>query len=123
MASKNAPAVPRRRYADFCNKIGTFRTCRDGLTMSAHGGKAENICSKGVFRLLTHSGLCLHCRTTAARSGGARGLRLKASCDFALGLEPHVGTIRSRLVEKSFRSEEHTSELQSLAYLVCRLLL
>jgi hypothetical protein len=22
MASKNAPAVPRRRYADFCNKIG-----------------------------------------------------------------------------------------------------
>jgi hypothetical protein len=22
MASKKAPAVPRRRYADFCNKIG-----------------------------------------------------------------------------------------------------
>jgi hypothetical protein len=27
MASKNAPAVPRRRYAEFCNKIGTKRTC------------------------------------------------------------------------------------------------
>ena len=27
MASKNAPTVPRRRYADFCNKIGTKRTC------------------------------------------------------------------------------------------------
>src|SRR5258706_16480836 len=26
IASKNAPAVPRRRYADFCNKIGTNRT-------------------------------------------------------------------------------------------------
>src|SRR2546425_9715226 len=27
------------------------------------------------------------------------------------------------LIQRSFRSEEHTSELQSLAYLVCRLLL
>src|SRR5438045_2330916 len=26
---------------DFCNKIGTFRTCRDSLTMSAHGGKPD----------------------------------------------------------------------------------
>jgi hypothetical protein len=26
MASKNAPAVPRRLYADFCNKIGAKRT-------------------------------------------------------------------------------------------------
>jgi hypothetical protein len=26
MASKNAPAVPRRRYADFCNKIGQQET-------------------------------------------------------------------------------------------------
>src|SRR2546425_3602418 len=31
--------------------------------------------------------------------------------------------VRSKLTEKSIRSEEHTSELQSLAYLVCRLLL
>src|SRR2546423_8365861 len=30
---------------------------------------------------------------------------------------------RSRAVSRSIRSEEHTSELQSLAYLVCRLLL
>src|SRR2546425_1362819 len=29
----------------------------------------------------------------------------------------------ARLTRASFRSEEHTSELQSLAYLVCRLLL
>src|SRR2546425_8894103 len=32
------------------------------------------------------------------------------------------GTLQS-LVEHQLRSEEHTSELQSLAYLVCRLLL
>src|SRR5205823_7149988 len=29
----------------------------------------------------------------------------------------------SRRLQKAWRSEEHTSELQSLAYLVCRLLL
>src|SRR2546425_9415669 len=33
--------------------------------------------------------------------------------------DPHV----ARLEEEEVRSEEHTSELQSLAYLVCRLLL
>src|SRR2546425_4080040 len=33
---------------------------------------------------------------------------------------PRVGKSRAKL---PFRSEEHTSELQSLAYLVCRLLL
>src|SRR2546425_1969110 len=31
--------------------------------------------------------------------------------------------LRQFLIESSTRSEEHTSELQSLAYLVCRLLL
>src|SRR2546425_9564596 len=32
-------------------------------------------------------------------------------------------TTKNRLFFRRFRSEEHTSELQSLAYLVCRLLL
>jgi hypothetical protein len=36
-----ALAIPRRLYADFYNKIGTFRTCVAGLTMSVAGGKAE----------------------------------------------------------------------------------
>src|SRR2546425_4026718 len=31
--------------------------------------------------------------------------------------------VRREGVDRAFRSEEHTSELQSLAYLVCRLLL
>src|SRR2546425_3912473 len=34
-----------------------------------------------------------------------------------------VGEAPALLATKRFRSEEHTSELQSLAYLVCRLLL
>src|SRR5687767_15386369 len=33
------------------------------------------------------------------------------------------GSFRTRILGRDVRSEEHTSELQSLAYLVCRLLL
>src|SRR2546425_7378258 len=40
-----------------------------------------------------------------------------------LGLVPLLRRIPARLVGIGIRSEEHTSELQSLAYLVCRLLL
>src|SRR2546425_4971383 len=39
---------------------------------------------------------------------------------------PHSATLTARMPSAAFtgrRSEEHTSELQSLAYLVCRLLL
>src|SRR2546425_4454791 len=36
---------------------------------------------------------------------------------------PHPGRASGRQVGLAERSEEHTSELQSLAYLVCRLLL
>src|SRR3989441_6346389 len=59
---------------------------------------------------------------------------LKAAGDFqdafvavAEHVKPSVVFIRSQHVERGdnqrLRSEEHTSELQSLAYLVCRLLL
>src|SRR2546425_3440694 len=37
--------------------------------------------------------------------------------------KPHAGRRRSSSQPIGSRSEEHTSELQSLAYLVCRLLL
>src|SRR2546423_10777492 len=43
-----------------------------------------------------------------------------------LGLEVanwRCGALRLALLDAATRSEEHTSELQSLAYLVCRLLL
>src|SRR2546423_9481253 len=39
------------------------------------------------------------------------------------GLSPSVLICSQRGTRRSSRSEEHTSELQSLAYLVCRLLL
>src|SRR2546425_9489871 len=41
---------------------------------------------------------------------------------YADGVNAYVAAHRGRLPVE-FRSEEHTSELQSLAYLVCRLLL
>jgi hypothetical protein len=50
MASKNPPAVPRRRYADFCNKIGTKRTSRDVRSSVAIGGKADMPVTSADFR-------------------------------------------------------------------------
>src|SRR5205814_10113747 len=39
------------------------------------------------------------------------------------GGDDHVGVFRHRRRRRGWRSEEHTSELQSLRHLVCRLLL
>src|SRR3712207_8439668 len=52
----------------------------------------------------------------AARSAGAVG----AGDELAVGLARHVA---DREAGRGVRSEEHTSELQSRQYLVCRLLL
>src|SRR2546425_8133171 len=63
--------------------------------------------------------------TTLFRSG--RGPRSKSTCHGSsqagsrLPLAPHPPAPWA--APRPFRSEEHTSELQSLAYLVCRLLL
>src|SRR5258705_4305182 len=43
--------------------------------------------------------------------------------DDIAGSQVHVVNLRSGDVVRSIRSEEHTSELQSLRHLVCRLLL
>src|SRR5205823_12218120 len=64
------------------------------------------------FRLLRHDDQ----RNDAARAVAAR-LMLNHRGDRDLMLAEHAGNFRQH------RSEEHTSELQSLAYLVCRLLL
>src|SRR5205823_13598960 len=71
-----------------------------------------------------------------ARGGGTRahGFRIEADAVLVERLRRHavmilrqqVGDGPAEVPEKTvarFRSEEHTSELQSLAYLVCRLLL
>src|SRR2546425_8528540 len=62
----------------------------------------------------------------AHRPGGERGDRRGRATDRSRRTD-HEGTARARYVlspdAARGRSEEHTSELQSLAYLVCRLLL
>src|SRR2546425_7981202 len=52
-------------------------------------------------------------------SGADQTILTKVCCAFFLSLM-HTG--RNSHKESTARSEEHTSELQSLAYLVCRLL-
>src|SRR2546425_5004659 len=51
-----------------------------------------------------------------------KGTETRTAQDIALIVDS-VGGARLRPLEQEVRSEEHTSELQSLAYLVCRLLL
>src|SRR5947209_15000406 len=57
-----------------------------------------------------------------AETAGSGGARVGRACPRAL---PHVGSSSPRGTGKAprIRSEEHTSELQSRQYLVCRLLL
>src|SRR2546425_3982080 len=67
-----------------------------------------------------------------ARAGAHRGQERSAqeagggwvACSLNARMSARAIDFRNRLVaERDGRSEEHTSELQSLAYLVCRLLL
>src|SRR2546425_5105127 len=52
------------------------------------------------------------------------GAHARERLDFGIEMRQAVGDLFGRrLVVRRRRSEEHTSELQSLAYLVCRLLL
>src|SRR5205823_14035497 len=71
-----------------------------------------------IYTLSLHDALPI-CPARLARAapgrGGARGAQQKEQA----GAEP----LRDLVIIDRQRSEEHTSELQSLAYLVCRLLL
>ena len=55
-AALNKMADRRSAAADFCNKIGTFRTCRDFPVESAFGGKAEVGFRASQRQLLAQSG-------------------------------------------------------------------
>src|SRR3989441_5614121 len=67
--------------------------------------------------------------TTLFRSRGESGIPFHVSFMFTKIVDRIVQkiagkpTARTRELQSLMRSEEHTSELQSLAYLVCRLLL
>src|SRR2546425_9674656 len=61
------------------------------------------------------------------RHGSARRCQAEPSQQYRSGIRPEdsrlPGRRQGRGLQAGQRSEEHTSELQSLAYLVCRLLL
>src|SRR2546425_9143397 len=61
----------------------------------------------------------------AAQTHSVAGERARAAARHIAARDRHVGLLLLHLREelRHQRSEEHTSELQSLAYLVCRLLL
>src|SRR2546425_4928650 len=63
-------------------------------------------------------------RQAAQWAGNAEEWGKYTTDDFLVtGADGVVKTKQQRMTEIAGRSEEHTSELQSLAYLVCRLLL
>src|SRR6478609_6648563 len=98
---------------------------------------------EGGYRLTVPRGGLDVCRfedalAEAARADGESALRLLdeavglcrgpalgelADRPFALATAARLEELRVAAAERQARSEEHTSELQSLAYLVCRLLL
>src|SRR2546425_9319420 len=61
--------------------------------------------------------------TTLFRSIAEAGPADRLEPGAVLGTEHHRAGPGGRAERRDVRSEEHTSELQSLAYLVCRLLL
>src|SRR2546423_10617891 len=65
--------------------------------------------------------LSLHDALPISRADSPQGRR-RVIADFFVGQNATTNR-RQNIAEVSYRSEEHTSELQSLAYLVCRLLL
>src|SRR2546425_9456543 len=69
-----------------------------------------------LFRSPSH-GLCVHPHARVAQRHADVRSRLDP------GVERTIRRVEPRPPDLDVRSEEHTSELQSLAYLVCRLLL
>src|SRR5687767_15500010 len=69
-----------------------------------------------IYTLSLHDALPISRRRLRGTAGRVRASRSSASLTISC---PGC----ARCSRPSFRSEEHTSELQSLAYLVCRLLL
>src|SRR3712207_9310949 len=80
-----------------------------------------------IYTLSLHDALPISPRPDPARNrtvvvATAAGVAVTAIALFALGPTLRLALVRS-LIGAIVRSEEHTSELQSRQYLVCRLLL
>src|ERR1039458_10098110 len=73
-----------------------------------------------------HAALLQRVQENLPRSGAHLALRAISACVFLERLHARnytAGIARGPITSRTHRSEEHTSELQSLMHLVCRLLL
>src|SRR5262249_58743035 len=91
----------------------------DTSTLSLHD--ALPICHCARLRSVSRAARQARCGSRASRRQILRGLPCRPGCQDASGARP--GRRACRESGKALRSEEHTSELQSLTNLVCRLLL
>src|SRR6266404_8715221 len=92
------------------------------LRISHDGGKGH----RADFLFATIGGRFRAGRAAAAQrcaAGLRRSIQEVARIEILAALLPGSRTRAPRHFQRRSRSEEHTSELQSLAYLVCRLLL
>src|SRR5687767_15766985 len=80
-----------------------------------------------IYTLSLHDALPIFAilgRAVAEKLFGSLGeAHIASSADKLTGLRNRSGFLMEASMRLRARSEEHTSELQSLAYLVCRLLL
>src|SRR5205823_9401601 len=76
-----------------------------------------------VHLMIRHANLPISCRASRPAFRGAKSPLARRKSSAANGLKRYLKpALQTRITEAVLRSEEHTSELQSLAYLVCRLL-
>src|SRR3712207_7830344 len=76
-----------------------------------------------IYTLSLHDALPIYVLLFQAWAGPVWGLIPETNGFLALSSDDHVAFTNQYTGELEFRSEEHTSELQSRQYLVCRLLL
>src|SRR2546425_9968344 len=97
---------PRSTLFPYTTLFRSLPVARHPGCRKSNRGDPERACQWELLRTLGD----LSVDRPDISAGGRRGGRRSSS-----------RSDQPRLVEKAFRSEEHTSELQSLAYLVCRL--
>src|SRR3712207_9435638 len=76
-----------------------------------------------IYTLSLHDALPIFTRRSNGRRRGVSAPSSKRSLQFLEAARLPGGSTRLRKAFRCIRSEEHTSELQSRQYLVCRLLL
>src|SRR5205823_15017730 len=102
----------------FTHLTSTATPSPDLYTLSLHD--ALPILSRKAIVQMRQGELKSALKTAIAATKAARESRRKPLLAASL---LNLGEVQSRSGSYEARSEEHTSELQSLAYLVCRLLL